>query len=72
MAYNIHYMDRDVNVTLNRVRDHTNNDEYMTAVFDGKYTLNTFNNQILTSQSVASLEIRESYDIRLYLEHKQH
>jgi hypothetical protein len=72
MAYNIHYMDSDVNVTLNRVHDHTNNDEYMTAVFNDEYTLNTFNNQILTPQSVASLEIRESYDIRLYLERKQY
>lgn len=64
MAYNMHYLDQDVKVTLDRVRDHTFNDEYMIARFDGKYILNSLQKQILTHRDVDSLEVRESWDLQ--------
>ena len=67
MAYNIHYMDRDVYVTLDRVRDHLYNDEYMIANFGNKYALNSLHGQVVELQAVDSLEIRESFDIRSLL-----
>lgn len=67
MAYNMHYMDQDVKVTLDRVHDHTFNDEYMVANFGNKYALNSLHAQIVDLQSVDALEIRESWDIQAYL-----
>lgn len=72
MAYNMHYMDCNKTVTLDRVYDHKNNDEYMIAVFDSKYAMNILYNQVTPLRSVAYLEIRESFDIRSYLRHRHH
>jgi hypothetical protein len=71
MAYNIHYLDKDVNVTLARVRDHVNNDEYMIATYGGRYALNTLHAQVVDLHSVEYLEVRESFPIRSYLLHNQ-
>ena len=66
MAYNIHYMDTKVHVTLDRVRDHLYNDEYMIANFGGKYALNSQYAQVINLQNVESLEVRESTQIDAY------
>jgi len=67
MAYNIHYMDKNVRVSIDRVRDHKFHDEYMIATFDGKYALNSLHTQILNLQGVESLEVRESIPISSYI-----
>jgi len=67
MAYNIHYMDKNVHVSIDRVRDHKFHDEYMIATFDGKYALNSLHTQILNLQGVESLEVRESIPISSYI-----
>ena len=67
MAYNLHYMNTDVNVTLDRVRDHITHDEYMIANYDGQYALNSQQAQIINLQNVESLEVRESIQIGSYI-----
>lgn len=64
MSYNMHYMNRDVLVTLDRVYDHHFNDEYTIANYGGKYALNSLHGQVINLQEVDSLEIRESWDIQ--------
>jgi hypothetical protein len=64
MAYNMHYMEPRVAVTLDRVYDHHFNDEYMIANFGGKYGLNSQHSPVIKLQDVGSLEIRESWDIQ--------
>jgi len=71
MAYNMHYMDPDVKVTLDRVRDHTYGDEYMIANFGGLYALNSLHGKII-NPSVDSLETRESWDIQRALLENQY
>jgi len=72
MAYNMYYMDNSVNITLDRVRDLTYNDEYMIANFDGKYALNSMQRNVIDLNDVDFLEIRESWDIRAYLDQNQY
>lgn len=64
MAYNMHYMDSRVRVTLDRVYDTVFNDEYMIATFDGKYALNSLHGAVIALHSVDCLELRESWDIQ--------
>jgi len=64
MAYNMHYMDQDVKVTLDRVIDDTFGDEYMIANFGGKYALNSQHGRVIALHDVDSLDIRESWDIQ--------
>lgn len=71
MAYNMHYMDPRVKVTLDRVRDHAFGDEYMIANFGGLYALNSLHGKII-SPSVDSLETRESWDIQATLLNNQY
>lgn len=63
MAYNMHYMDQDTYVTLDRVYDHVFGDEYMIANRGGKYALNSLHGQVINLQSVDCLETRETWDI---------
>lgn len=72
MAYNMHYMDNKVLVVLDRVYDKANNDEYMTATFDGKYTLNSQYGKIVNLHNIDSIQIRESWNIQDYLPHIQY
>lgn len=71
MAYNLHYLDSDTNVTVDLVRDHKHHDEYMIANFGGKYALNSLQAPIIFLQEIDYLEIRQSTDIRAYLLHNQ-
>lgn len=71
MAYNIHYLDQDAEVSLHRVRDHTYNDEYMIATL-GNLALNCAHEQIVDLHSVDTLEIRESFDMRSLLKLNQY
>lgn len=71
MAYNMHYMEPRVAVTLDRVYDHHFNDEYMIANFGGKYGLNSQHSPVIKLQDVDSLEIRESWDIQRTLLNNQ-
>jgi hypothetical protein len=66
MAYNIHYIS-DKNVVLNRVRDHTHNDEYMIATFNNEFILNSLHGQVVNVHDVDCLEIRETWDIQAIL-----
>ena len=72
MAYNMHYMDPNVYVTLDRVYDHHFNDEYTIANFGGKYALNSQHGKIIRPHEVDSLEIRESWDIQATLLNNQY
>lgn len=67
MAYNIHYIDRDAKVTLNRVRDHLHHDEYMIAVYNDEFLLNSSHGSVINVHDVDCLEIRESWDIQAAL-----
>ncbi len=71
MAYNMHYMDTNVKITLDRVHDLTFNDEYMIANFGDKYALNSLHGQIIDPH-VDSLDIRESWDIQRSLLENQY
>lgn len=72
MAYNIHYMDRDVLVTADRVKDHILNDEYMVATYGGTYALNSPHGTIINLHDVDGLEIRESWDIKTTIANNQY
>ena len=63
MAYSMSYMDSDVNVTLDRVRDHRHGDEYMVANYGNKYTISSLHAPIIEFHSVETLEICESIPI---------
>ena len=67
MAYNIHYIDRDAKVTIDRVRDHTYHDEYLIATYNDEFVLNSLHGTAVNIQDVGSLEIRETWDIQAVL-----
>jgi len=72
MAYNMHYIDQDVRITLDRVYDHEFNDEYMIANYGDKYALNSLHGPVIKLHSVDSLEKRESWDIKQALMNNQY
>ena len=67
MAYNIHYIDRDAKVTIDRVRDHTYHDEYLIATYNDEFVLNSSHGSVIDVQATDSLEIRETWDIQAVL-----
>jgi hypothetical protein len=67
MACNIHYIDRDVTVTLDRVHDHTYHDEYLIATYNNEFVLNSLHGAVISIHDAASLEIRETWDIQAVL-----
>ena len=67
MAYNIHYIDRNAKVTLDRVRDYTYHDEYLIATYNDEFVLNSLHGSVIDVQATDSLEIRETWDIQAVL-----
>lgn len=67
MAYNIHYMDSDIEVTLARAYDTTYNDEYMIAIYDGEFALNSLHGSVINLHDVDSFDIRESWNIQEHI-----
>jgi len=63
MAYNMYYIDNSISITLNRVRDLNNQDEYMLAIVAGQYGLNSPYSQIIDLHNVDDIEVRQSYDV---------
>ena len=69
MAFNAHYLDRDLNVEIARVYDNRNNDEYMIAIVNEQYVLNTPYGNIANLQDVlANITVKESWPIQAVLD----
>lgn len=65
LAYNMHYIDQDINVKVSRVFDTKNNDEYFIAIWNDSYVLNSLYGDIVDFPSVdTTLDIRESWMIQ--------
>ena len=71
MAYNMHYMEERVFVTVDRVYDHTFNDEYLIANYGGKYALNSLHGRVINIQEADGLEIKESWSIQDILKNQE-
>lgn len=64
MAYNMHYLDQNVNVKIARVLDTKYNDEYFIAIWNDTYILNSMQTQIVDLQGNTDLHIKESWSIQ--------
>lgn len=72
MAYNMHYLDETVNVKIARVLDTKYNDEYLVAIWNDRYALNTMHNDVLDLQeNKVDLVIKESWTIQDIINEKQ-
>lgn len=63
-AYAMYYLDQDLDITINRVYDHKTNDEYMLAIFNGKYGLNSPHKSIINVHESDFIEIKDSWKIK--------
>ena len=71
MAYNMHYLDTDAHITVDRVYDEKFGDEYLLANYNNQYALNTPYEHVLNLQNVDALKVKESWDIKTCLQQKQ-
>lgn len=72
MAYNMHYLDETVNVKIARVLDTKYNDEYLIAIWNDRFALNTMHNDVLDLQeNKVDLIIKESWTIQDIINEKQ-
>lgn len=63
MAYNISYVIPNASVDLSRVYDHKFDDEYMIALCNQQYALNSQHCRVLDITTVDTLEVRESWNV---------
>ena len=72
MAYNMYYLDESAAVRVSRVRDTKYNDEYIIAIWNEEFVLNSLHGNVVKLQDVEQhFDIRESWTIQDIANEKQ-